>query len=651
MGTMELEGHIIEFIDSGSLRVGYVRKHERSRLQVVDRRGRQSSALASKVVIIHGPTREDEFSERAVGLIEEVEEIRAEIDLELLWESVKSEQRDFTIAELAEAYFGERSPISESALFRALDAKHLFFKKRGTEFRPRSETQVTTERVRNEREQENEQFRLRVSEMLRLALREPEPPDDPEWSMVADRLYSWLRQGGNDEVGQLLEDVLGEPRAKSAAYDLLVKAGRLDPSEDRFLLINGVNPHFSEDTLKACAELKHFENDPSRVDRANLPALAIDDDDTREVDDALTIDEVNGETVVGIHIADVSFFAGIDGPLDREAFRRSSTLYLPNLSVMMFPERLGTDLASLKPGQIRPAFTIEVRFDSGNKLLGFEIFQSVVRVAERMSYEEADRSLASGNPTLARLEQIAFKLLEARKERGASVHHRPELKVRVKGDEISIRRIDTNSPTRLIVSEMMILANRLGADHAAAEDIPIVFRTQEPPDEAPPQTDGLPEPLQFERLRKTFKRSRLSLAPGQHSGLGLSAYSQMSSPIRRYVDLVTQRQIAAAQADGHLPYDREELLKILTTAEATELEVRRLEEASTNYWVLEYLSRVEMKRPLQALVLNQRGTLELTEYLVRGRASGLESPTPGDYVTVEIESIHPRKAEIRFRRV
>ena len=73
---MEMEGHIIEFIDSGSLRVGYVRKQERSRLQIIDRRGRQSSALSSRVVIVHLRIREDQFSEKAVELLEEVEERR-----------------------------------------------------------------------------------------------------------------------------------------------------------------------------------------------------------------------------------------------------------------------------------------------------------------------------------------------------------------------------------------------------------------------------------------------------------------------------------------------------------------------------------------------------------------------------------------------
>src|SRR5690606_2755428 len=127
------------------------------------------------------------------------------------------------------------------------------------------------------------------------------------------------------------------------------------------------------------------------------------------------------------------------------------------------------------------------------------------------------------------------------------------------------RRVAVDTPSRLIVSEMMILANRLAADRAAADGIPIIFRTQEPPDEPPPQTEGLPEPMQFELLRKSFKRSRLSLDPAPHAGLGLGAYTQMSSPIRRYADLVTQRQFAAALERQPFPYDKDELLAVITS--------------------------------------------------------------------------------------
>src|SRR6185436_6816982 len=111
------------------------------------------------------------------------------------------------------------------------------------------------------------------------------------------------------------------------------------------------------------------------------------------------------------------------------------------------------------------------------------------------------------------------------------------------------------------------------ADFAATQSLPVIFRTQEPRDPVPLEAAPLPEALAFEKLRRTFKRSRLSLTPGLHSGLGLSAYTQASSPIRRYSDLVTQRQFTSLLQHRPIPHGREELLEILAAAESAEQEI------------------------------------------------------------------------------
>src|SRR5256714_15654914 len=130
---------------------------------------------------------------------------------------------------------------------------------------------------------------------------------------------------------------------------------------------------------------------------------------------------------------------------------------------------------------------------------------------------------------------------------------------------------------------MVILANGLSADFASANSLPVIYRTQEPREALAVEDTPLVEALAFERLRKTFKRSRLSLTPGLHSGLGLTAYTQASSPIRRYADLVTQRQFTAMLTGEPMPYGREELLQVLANAETTEQEIRAIEDRSTNY--------------------------------------------------------------------
>jgi exoribonuclease-2 len=223
------------------------------------------------------------------------------------------------------------------------------------------------------------------------------------------------------------------------------------------------------------------------------------------------------------------------------------------------------------------------------------------------------------------------------------------LKIRVRGDEIDVHTIDANSPSRFIVSEMMILANGLSADFASVNALGVIYRTQEPREALAVEETPAMEALAFERLRKTFKRSRLSLTPGLHSGLGLSAYTQASSPIRRYADLVTQRQFTALLNGSEIPYGREELLKILAGAEAAEQEIRAIEDRSTNYWLLEYLSRYKSKEHLAAVVLDTKGSIELRDYYLRAKIAALNKVLPGTTLEVQIESIEPARGEVRFR--
>src|SRR5256712_2858018 len=158
------------------------------------------------------------------------------------------------------------------------------------------------------------------------------------------------------------------------------------------------------------------------------------------------------------------------------------------------------------------------------------------------------------------------------------------------------------------------------------------------------------EALAFERLRKTFKRSRLSLTPGLHSGLGLGAYTQASSPIRRYADLVTQRQFTAMLSGAPIPHGREELLKILSTAEAAEQEIRAIEDRSTTYWLLEYLSRHKKDEPLAAIVLDTKGNVELEDYYMRPKVPAETTIKAGRTVKALFESIHPARGEGRVKR-
>jgi exoribonuclease-2 len=290
-----------------------------------------------------------------------------------------------------------------------------------------------------------------------------------------------------------------------------------------------------------------------------------------------------------------------------------------------------------------------VRFDNEGNRLGYRIALSSINVGQRWSYDEADRALEADNESLQLLHGIAKKIQDERAERGAITFRRPELKIRVSDGEIEIKKINPNSPTRILVSEMMILANGLSADFASVNALPVIYRTQEPREALAVEDTPIVEALAFERLRKTFKRSRLSLTPGLHSGLGLTAYTQVSSPIRRYADLVTQRQFTAMLTGTQIPHGNEELLQILVDAEAAEQEIRAIEDRSTNYWLLEYLARYKRDESLAAVVLDAKGNIELEDYYLRSKLPAGNKLEPGQTVNVRIDTIDPPKADVRFR--
>ena len=647
---MSLEGRIIEFLDSdhGQLRIAYVRKQERDRLHIIDPKGRNLSVNDAHVVIIHSSTAEDDFPTVARQISEKVAARQSEVDTELLWLSLDGKQREVASEELAELFFADGSAEAASAIFRALLNDDLFFKLKGTQFLPKTASQVSTERTRRQRQREREETREQLSSSIHRLLKTnalPKPEDQP----ILDRIQNWMRSKSGDEVGSLLESAVGTTKAREAAYDILARSGRIDLSMDRFLVLAGLQEHFAPQLLEAAGRLDPFHHTEERLDYRDVPAVTIDDEDTLEVDDALTVRRSGSETILGIHIADVSAFVKKGDLLDDEASRRSSTVYLPTTTVPMFPERLSTDLGSLKSGVDRPAFTVEVRFDEQGTQLGYRIARTTIHVETRLSYDQADTAIEAGDVLLQTLCRIADQLHRSRAERGAITFRRPELKIRVHDGDIQLKKIDPRSPSRFLVSELMILANGLAADFASVNGLPVIYRTQEPREAAVIEDTSLSDALAFERIRKTFKRSRLSLTPGLHSGLGLGAYTQASSPIRRYADLITQRQFTARLKGEPLPHTREELLQILTTAEAVEQEIRSLEDRSMQYWLLEYLSRYKREDLLQAIVLDSKGAIELEEYVLRGKVSTPDKLQPGQVISVRIEQIEPLRGEIRFK--
>jgi exoribonuclease-2 len=156
------------------------------------------------------------------------------------------------------------------------------------------------------------------------------------------------------------------------------------------------------------------------------------------------------------------------------------------------------------------------------------------------------------------------------------------------------------------------------------------------------------DPVAFINEVRKIKRTRLSTHPQPHTGLGLELYTQVSSPIRRYADLVIQRQLAAHVEGRAFPYSQEELFEVVGTVDRTAYQNRQLEREENRHWLLEYVKRNLMDEPHTATVVQQSGRVIFAELTAIGERGLLHAQTPvkvGDCVDVRIKDIRPQKSE------
>jgi exoribonuclease-2 len=274
----------------------------------------------------------------------------------------------------------------------------------------------------------------------------------------------------------------------------------------------------------------------SRKDLTHLTCLAIDNSDSSDADDAISID---GDRL-WVHIADVASYVEIDSELDIFAQKRASNLYLPDQIFHMLPPELSR-ACSLGGSEISNAISIGLRLDD-SEISDIEIHLSEIKVTN-MSYEHADKVI-NENEVLSKLNDIAISHKAFRSDNGAIKINLPNVDVKVKDQKVFISpQEDSNS--RGLVAEMMVIAGRAIAQFAIENNISIPYLTQETGNFSKDVINNIQKltiAKAFEASRG-FKRSKITVKPSEHSGLGLSAYARVTSPMRRYLDLLVQQQL------------------------------------------------------------------------------------------------------------
>jgi len=263
----------------------------------------------------------------------------------------------------------------------------------------------------------------------------------------------------------------------------------------------------------------------------------------------------------------------------------------------MFPPAVSDDLLSLRVGAPRPVVSFYFFFARPeDEAPAPRIVKERLAVERNLSYGAVDAILRNGDSAdpdaepIRAAARIAENLRARRVAAGAVSFNSPELKVKVdEAGRVSIACLDTGSPARRMVSEMMILVNEAGARFLRDRDIPAIFRAQAPPRE-PVQIGETYDPIVFRREVRKMVKARLTLEPEPHAGLGLDCYTQLSSPLRRYADLVMHRQLSQTLEGREAAYpDKDALLAVVVTSDMNYQTAVDTERKSKHAWALRYL--------------------------------------------------------------
>ena len=535
--------------------------------------------------------------------------LQEEVQVRDLWELIRDEDERFDYAYLAQLCFGEDiSDAHVSALVRALFHDRLYFKLREGNFLPNSEERV--EQILTQREEEalREQMLGQGSAWLKAALGKGMLPESPYREETVALLKDLALFGTEAQGFKEAKELLARAGVTdiSEAGKILIRLGIWDEDENLDLLRLDIRTSFEREVLEEsgrCAARKMvFEG---FEDLRHLNVMTIDGPMTRDFDDALSLQIEEDALILGIHITDVAGAVSPGDLLDREAAQRGSSLYLPMRQIPMIPPELSQGLLSLQQDCDRGAISLMARFDRHGNLLETRLIPSRIRVRRQLTYDQVNDQVNKQygeDPELAEMNELTRTMHQKRIEQGALVLSLPEAGIRRDDNgSISVVMLEQDSPSRMIVAEFMIFYNWMVANFCNDRGIPILYRCQEEPLERVDPEGKDPVYYVFEQRRK-LQPLMVGTQPAPHRGLGLDLYTNVSSPIRRYLDLVVQRQIRDFLLKGRPYYSEEELEEIRMTVGPLLKSLDRVRLNRTRYWLQKYLSR-HMGEVFKALIL------------------------------------------------
>ncbi|MFJ7977571.1 ribonuclease R [Peribacillus sp. JNUCC 23] len=410
--------------------------------------------------------------------------------------------------------------------------------------------------------------------------------------------------GGAVEGHKVVVRLTSYPEGRTSAEGEVIQilGHKNDPGVDILSIIHkhGLPLEFPKDVLEQAHAVPDAISESeigNRRDLRNETLVTIDGADAKDLDDAVTVTQLeNGHYKLGVHIADVSHYVTENSPLDREAFERGTSVYLVDRVIPMIPHRLSNGICSLNPKVDRFTLSCEMEINEAGQVVNHEIFESVIKTTERMTYDDVRKILVDQDealmeryeplvPMFQNMEKLAAILRKKRMERGAIDFDFKEARVLVDEDghpnDVVVRE---RSVAERLIEEFMLAANETVAEHFHWLKVPFIYRIHEDPKEEKLQrffefitnfgyivrgsansvhpralqsiieeVQGKPEEMVISTVMlRSMQQAKYDPDSLGHFGLSTEFYTHFTSPIRRYPDLIVHRLIRTYLLEGKM---------------------------------------------------------------------------------------------------
>jgi exoribonuclease-2 len=594
--------------EDGDLKAGTVLARAPASFQVESPHGRRSKVKAANVLL--------EFERPAAAeLLAAAEQFSRGLEVGFLWEC--SAAREFGFQDLAREYVGRApTPVEAAGVLMKLHAAPMYFYRRGKgRFQAAPEATLKLALAAAEKKK-------RVQEQVAAWAERMAKGDCPdEIALIKDELL--YAPDRNKPETRALEQACAQAGVPPAR--LFERCGLL-PDSHEFHLKRFLHEFFPSGTAFPPHEVPVVAED---LPRAEVAAFSLDEIGTTEIDDAFSVQRVGaGRLRLGIHIAAPALGIAPGSPLAALARERLSTAYMPGRKFTMLPEDVIARF-SLDHGGELPAVSLYLDVDEADYAVrGRHTRVERVPIVANLRHAEVDalnEAFEKGETAGLAFEdelRILWRFagaLEARRGRpsagAAPLDYSFHIEGKGQGERVRIVPRKRGAPLDKLVSELMIVANASWGELLAERDVAGIYRVQ------------------------STGKVRLSVHPEPHEGLGVACYAWMSSPLRRYVDLVNQWQLAAALAGRKAPWARnsDALLSALRAFEVTYARYDEHQRAMETYWCLRWLAQEGVRAP-QAVVLREN-LVRIEGLPLSARVSSLPALEPGTRVRLEITGI------------